>query len=231
MATGQNFNIYLLRTSRFSLRGIVMLKRFFDVLVASLALVLFLPLMAVVALLVLITMGRPILFKQERLGYRERTFTLVKFRTMRNARGKNGQPLPDSERLTPLGGFLRRTSLDELPQLWNVLRGDMSLVGPRPLYTHYLPYYSERERLRHTVRPGITGLAQVKGRNSLSWDERLELDVQYVERQSFWLDLNILVQTVLKVLRRDGVIVVPGAVQGPLDVCRRNKVTETNPGR
>lgn len=202
-----------------------MAKRLMDILVSSVLLIFFLPVMALIAFLILLTMGRPILFKQERLGYMERPFTLLKFRTMRNAYAGDGRPLPDAERLTRLGAFLRRTSLDELPQLWNVLRGDMSLVGPRPLFPHYLPYYTERERLRHTVRPGITGLAQIEGRNHLSWDERLELDVQYVERQSLWMDLQILFRTVYRVLRRDGVIVIPGMVQGPLDVVRRNNIT------
>lgn len=198
-----------------------MAKRVLDIFLASLALVMFLPVMGFTALLIVLTMGTPVLFRQERLGYRERLFTLVKFRTMREAVAKDGQPLPDSERLTAVGAFLRRTSLDELPQLWNVIRGDMSLVGPRPLFPRYLPYYTERERLRHTVRPGITGLAQVRGRNNLSWDERLELDVQYVEQKSLLLDLKILVETVKKTLARQDVVVVPGEVLGPLDVHRK----------
>lgn len=198
-----------------------MLKRSVDVFLASLMLMVSLPLMALIALMILVTMGRPILFRQERIGYQERRFILYKFRTMHNQHTKDGRPLSDSERLTSVGAFLRRTSLDELPQLWNVIRGDMSLVGPRPLFPHYLPYYTERERLRHTVRPGITGLAQVEGRNYLSWDDRLELDVRYVEQQSFWLDVKILFRTAFQVLRREGVIVIPGTVQGPLDVCRQ----------
>jgi len=202
-----------------------MLKRTFDLVVASVALVILLPVMAIVALAIRVTMGSPVLFRQERLGYRERVFTLLKFRTMHNSMAKDGRLLPDSQRLTPFGVFLRKTSLDELPQLWNVIRGDMSLVGPRPLFPRYLPYYTERERLRHTVRPGITGLAQVEGRNNLSWDERLELDVQYVERWSLWLDINILFRTVYKVFRREGVIVVPGTAQSPLDVCRHGRRT------
>jgi lipopolysaccharide/colanic/teichoic acid biosynthesis glycosyltransferase len=177
-------------------------KRLLDVVVAGLALVPSAPLMAAVALLVRAGLGRPVLFRQVRPGRYGRPFTLLKFRTMTEARDACGVLLPDAQRLTPLGRVLRRASLDELTQLWNVLRGDMSLVGPRPLLTEYLPYYTERERLRHLVRPGITGLAQVSGRNRLPWDRRLEVDVQYVERLSLRLDLHILVRTALKVLRR-----------------------------
>jgi len=139
---------------------------------------------------------------------------------MRDTMGADGQLLPDIERLSRAGTFLRKTSLDELPQLWNVLRGDMSLVGPRPLFMSYLPCYTERERKRHLVRPGITGLAQVRGRNVLPWDERLELDVQYVERMNFLLDLRILVKTAVKVLLRRDIIEAPGTVQGPLTAYR-----------
>lgn len=171
-------------------------KLLFDVVVALTVLVLFAPVMAVVALTIWLTMGRPILFRQVRPGYRARPFTLLKFRTMREAYGPDGRPLPDSRRLTAVGRFLRRTSLDELPQLWNVLRGEMSIVGPRPLLPEYLPCYTERERLRFTARPGLTGWAQVNGRNSLAWDERLEKDAWYAERWSPWLDLEILARTV-----------------------------------
>ena len=150
----------------------------------------------------------------------ERPFTLVKFRTMRDAWDINGNLLPDQERVTPFGTFLRKTSLDELPPLWNVVRGEMSLIGPRPLFVRYLPYYTERERIRHNVRPGITGLAQVMGRNTLLWDDRLELDVQYVERQSLALDFWILVRTIIKVFKRENVFVVPGLQQPPLDIAR-----------
>lgn len=198
-----------------------MLKRILDIVVSALGLLVLSPLMATIALLILVTMGRPVLFKQERVGYLERTFTLLKFRTMREAFDKDGRPLPDAERITPLGTFLRRTSLDELPQLWNVLRGDMSLVGPRPLLPRYLPYYTPRERLRHRVRPGITGLAQVRGRNNLSWDERLELDVTYVEEHNLLLDLKIIMETVVQTLQRKNVVVIPGQVLKPLDECRK----------
>lgn len=176
--------------------------------------------MLLVAAGVALTTGRPVLFRQLRVGRGERTFTLLKFRTMTVAEGPDGQPLPDVERVTPFGAFLRRTSLDELPQLINVLRGDMSLVGPRPLFVRYLPYYTERERQRHSIRPGITGLAQISGRNQLLWDERLELDVKYVENRSFCLDLLILIRTAARLWSRGDVIVIPGLVQRPLDQVR-----------
>lgn len=159
----------------------------------------------VVAAAVRLRLGTPVLFRQPRPGLGGRAFTLVKFRTMRDARGPTGELLPDADRLTPFGRRLRATSLDELPELWNVLRGDMSLVGPRPLLTRYLTRYSERHRRRHDVRPGLTGLAQVSGRNALTWPARLDLDVEYVRRCSPALDVAILGRTVLGVLRRDGI--------------------------
>jgi lipopolysaccharide/colanic/teichoic acid biosynthesis glycosyltransferase len=155
-------------------------------------------------------MGRPLIFRQQRIGRGERTFMIVKFRTMSGARANDGRLLPDSERLTNLGRLLRVTSLDELPQLWNIIRGDMSFIGPRPLLVSYLPYYTQRERLRHTVRPGVTGLAQINGRNELEWDVRLALDVEYVERQSLGLDLYIAIVTIVKVLRRRNVTPIAG---------------------
>ena len=154
-------------------------------------------------------MGSPILFRQRRPGLKGRPFQMIKLRTMLDAVDSSGQPLPDSERLTGLGKFLRSTSLDEFPAFWNVIKGEMSLVGPRPLLMEYLPLYNERQARRHDVKPGITGWAQVNGRNAVSWDEKFELDVWYVENQSFWLDLKILFQTVWKVIRRDG-IAAPG---------------------
>jgi len=157
------------------------------------------------ALVVRITLGGPVLFRQVRPGLHGRPFRMIKFRTMTDARDADGALLPDAQRLTPLGRFLRATSLDELPELWNVIRGDMSLVGPRPLLMEYLPLYSAEQARRHEVRPGVTGWAQVNGRNSLSWERRLEMDVWYVDHQSFWLDLRILVMTVGKVVRRDGI--------------------------
>ncbi|WP_052437031.1 sugar transferase [Georgenia sp. SUBG003] len=173
-----------------------------DVGVAALALAAAAPVMAVVAVLVRRDLGSPVLFRQERPGRGGEVFTLVKFRSMRDAAETPGDD--DAARLTRFGTALRATSLDELPTLWNVLRGDMSLVGPRPLRTHYLPLYSPRQARRHEVRPGVTGLAQVSGRNSLDWDERLELDVRYVETRSFWLDLRLLARTAAVVLSGTG---------------------------
>lgn len=182
-----------------------MLKRSMDFLAACVGLVALAPLIAGVVALVFCAMGRPILFAQRRPGKRGRLFTLYKFRTMADAVDDAGEPLPDAERLTPAGRLMRRYSLDELPQLWNVLRGDMSLVGPRPLLVEYLPLYSAEQVRRHEVCPGITGWAQVNGRNAQSWEERLRLDVWYVDHRSFWLDLRILFLTFMKILRSDGV--------------------------
>ena len=181
------------------------MKRAFDLLVVILAAPLWLPLAALVALLVRVKLGAPVLFRQPRPGRHGQVFELVKFRTMADTRGADGRLRPDAERLTPFGRWLRSTSLDELPELWNVLRGDMSLVGPRPLLVQYLGRYSPRQARRHEVRPGLTGLAQVMGRNALSWEERFEWDVRYVEQRGFWLDLRILALTVGAVLFRRGV--------------------------
>jgi lipopolysaccharide/colanic/teichoic acid biosynthesis glycosyltransferase len=181
------------------------IKRIFDVLVSAAALVALLPVIVVVALLVHRRLGSPVLFRQTRPGKGGKPFQMVKFRTMLDALDAQGNLLPDSERMTPLGQFLRTTSLDELPELWNVLKGDMSLVGPRPLLMEYLPLYSKEQYRRHDVRPGVTGWAQVNGRNSISWDEKFKLDVWYVNNQSLWLDLKILFLTVKKVLVRDGI--------------------------
>lgn len=183
----------------------IMLKRIFDVFVAGLLLIVFSPALAVLAGLVRGKLGSPVLFRQERPGKNARPFTLVKFRTMTDRRDETGQLLSDAERLTTFGRFLRASSLDELPELWNVLRGDMSLVGPRPLRMDYLPLYSPEQARRHEVRPGITGWAQVNGRNATTWPERLRQDVWYVDHQSFWLDLKILWNTAAKVIRRDGI--------------------------
>ncbi|HEY6240662.1 MAG TPA: sugar transferase [Burkholderiales bacterium] len=182
-----------------------MLKRGMDFLAACLGLVALAPLIAVVAVLVLCAIGRPILFAQRRPGKQGRLFTLYKFRTMADTIDAAGEPLPDAERLTPAGRFTRRYSLDELPQLWNVFRGDMSLVGPRPLLVEYLPLYSAEQARRHEVRPGITGWAQVNGRNAQSWEERLRLDVWYVDHRSLWLDLRILSLTFMKIFCSEGV--------------------------
>ncbi len=181
------------------------MKRLFDLLLVVVTLPLWLPLLALLALLVWGVEGRPVLFRQERIGWRDATFMLLKFRTMRLGEGS------DSERLTRFGGWLRSSSLDELPQLLNVLRGEMSLVGPRPLPVRYLPRYSSEQRRRHEVRPGITGWAQVKGRNLLTWPERLALDVWYVTHRSFRLDLKILWLTVIKVVRREGIAAATAA--------------------
>lgn len=182
-----------------------MLKRSFDLACAALLLAALLPAMLLVALAIRLRMGSPVLFRQERPGLGGRLFIVYKFRTMRLATDARGEPLPDGERLTALGAFLRRTSLDELPQLFNVLRGDMSLVGPRPLLVEYLPLYSARQARRHDVRPGITGWAQVNGRNATSWPQRFELDLWYVEHAGFGLDLKILWLTVAKVFSGAGV--------------------------
>lgn len=179
-------------------------KRCLDLIGALGGLIVLAPIFALVALAVWLRMGRPILFRQMRAGYNEEPFRLLKFRTMTNGRSPNGELLSDSERLTPLGRFLRSTSLDELPQLINVLCGNLSLVGPRPLPLRYLPRYSERQKLRHRVRPGITGLAQVNGRNQLEWEQRLELDVQYCEQISLRMDLKILAATAREVALRRG---------------------------
>ena len=180
-------------------------KRALDVIVGLLVLALVSPLVAVLGGVVRSLLGRPVFFRQPRPGLRGLPFTLLKFRTMTNARDESGRPLPDAARLTPFGLFLRATSLDELPELWNVVRGDMSLVGPRPLLTQYLARYTTEQSRRHDVRPGITGWAQVNGRNALTWEERFRLDVWYVDHLSCWLDLKILVLTPWKILLREGI--------------------------
>lgn len=182
-----------------------MAKRWIDIIIAVTALVIFGPALLVLALIVAMKLGTPVLFTQDRPGLGGRIFRLFKFRTMTDARDESGQLLPDSERLTAFGRFMRSASLDELPELWNVLRGDMSLVGPRPLLVEYLERYTPEQARRHEVRPGITGWAQVNGRNALSWEERFALDVWYVDNRSLWLDVKILAMTVSKVLRREGV--------------------------
>jgi lipopolysaccharide/colanic/teichoic acid biosynthesis glycosyltransferase len=180
-------------------------KRALDLLLTTLMAVLLAPIMAVAAMFVLFGLGRPVLFRQRRPGKGGRPFELLKFRTMREATDDTRRPLPDAERLTAFGKFLRRTSLDELPELWNVLRGDMSLVGPRPLLMEYLPLYSPEQARRHEVRPGVTGLAQVSGRNALTWEGKFRLDVQYVEHYSLTLDMKLLLQTVRAVVTARGV--------------------------
>jgi len=181
------------------------IKRAFDITVAAAALLVASPLLLLVAIAVRVNLGSAVLFRQQRPGLHGRPFTMVKFRTMRDAIGRDGRPLPDADRLTTFGKLLRSTSLDELPELWNVLRGEMSLVGPRPLLMEYLDRYTPEQSRRHDVRPGVTGWAQVHGRNALSWEERFRLDVWYVEHRSLRLDLHILLRTITIVLRRTGV--------------------------
>lgn len=201
-------------------------KRALDMVVALLGLVVAAPLIAVLYLLVRWRLGAPALFRQTRPGLDERPFVLVKFRTMTDAKTPDGRLLPDAERLTPFGRFLRKTSADELPELWNVLKGNMSLVGPRPLLPEYLPWYTSRESSRHSVRPGMTGLAQVSGRNLLGWDERLECDAVYVEKLSLSLDLWILWRTVTTVLAPSKVAVDTARSEGNLARIRAGMATQ-----
>lgn len=182
-----------------------MIKRAFDMLASLVGLTLLLPMLALLSLWIMFFLGRPILFAQTRPGYQGKPFRMVKFRTMLEAHGPDGLPLPDELRQTKLGCFLRSTSLDELPELWNVLKGDMSLVGPRPLLMDYLSLYTPEQARRHEARPGITGWAQINGRNAISWEEKFALDVWYVDNRSFWLDLRILLLTARQVLVRDGI--------------------------
>jgi len=198
-----------------------MIKRSFDIAGSLLGLLLLSPVIAIVAWQVRRNLGAPVFFRQTRPGLNGKPFQMVKFRTMRDAFDEDGKPLPDSERITPFGRFLRSTSLDELPELWNVLKGDMSLVGPRPLLMEYMDYYTEEEMLRHTVRPGVTGLAQVTGRNATTWNDRLAYDIQYVKTQTLWLDIKIIFKTIHQVFKREGVVVVPSEVYQKLSDERR----------
>ena len=182
-----------------------MIKRTLDILGASFGLIVFSPILIVVSLMIRREMGSPVLFRQTRPGRHGKPFQMIKFRTMRDAIDADGRPLPDAERLTKLGRFLRASSLDELPELWNVLKGEMSLVGPRPLLMEYLPLYSPEQARRHEVRPGVTGWAQVNGRNAISWDQKFALDVWYVDNRSLWLDLKIIWLTIRKVIKRDDI--------------------------
>lgn len=180
-------------------------KRIFDLCLTVPAFIILSPVMGVTAVLVAVKLGRPVLFTQQRPGYQEKIFKMYKFRSMTDARDEHGELLPDEVRLTPFGEKLRSTSLDELPELLNILKGDMSLVGPRPLLVQYLPLYNKRQHRRHEVRPGITGLAQINGRNSISWEEKFEYDVQYAEHLTFKEDIRILFETVSTVFRREGI--------------------------
>ena len=181
------------------------MKRTFDILISSFLLTLFFPLLLVVSLMVFLKLGVPVFFKQDRPGLNGKIFQMVKFRTMQDNVDKHGKSLPDAKRLTPFGESLRSTSIDELPGLWSVFKGDMSLVGPRPLLVEYLPLYSKEQARRHNVRPGITGWAQVNGRNAISWEDKFKYDVWYVDNQGFWLDLKILLLTIKKVFLKDGI--------------------------
>lgn len=182
-----------------------MIKRLIDIIAASIALILLLPVIVVVCIMVKMKLGSPVFFSQERPGLQEKIFKMYKFRSMTNDKDANGRLLPDAQRLTPFGKFLRSSSLDELPELWNVLKGEMSLVGPRPLRVSYLPLYNSNQRKRHNLRPGITGWAQVNGRNTVSWEDKFDMDVWYVENQSLLLDIKIILKTLAVVLKRDGI--------------------------
>lgn len=182
-----------------------MIKRLLDIIIASIALILLSPLYAFVAYKVKRNLGSPVLFRQVRPGLHGKPFEMIKFRSMKDAVDAQGNPLPDSERLTPFGKMLRSSSLDEMPELWNVIKGDMSIVGPRPLLMEYLPLYSSEQAKRHDVRPGMTGHAQVNGRNAIGWEEKFKLDAWYVENQSVWLDFKIMLKTVKKVLAKDDI--------------------------
>jgi lipopolysaccharide/colanic/teichoic acid biosynthesis glycosyltransferase len=200
------------------------LKRFFDLTVSLLLLVILSPFLILISLIVMINIGWPVFFIQKRPGKDERIFKMIKFRTMTDQKDAKGLLLPDQLRVRKFGRFLRRTSLDELPELFNVIRGDMSFVGPRPLFIKYLPYFTEREKKRHEFKPGITGLAQVSGRNLLKWDERLEMDVQYIEKFNLWLDFKIIFRTLVNVIKQKDVLEVSSEYVPDFDDYRKNQV-------
>ncbi len=202
------------------------IKRFLDFLCGMLMVILLCWLYLIVAILVRVKLGSPVLFKQERPGKDEKIFKLYKFRTMTDARDEKGELLPDEKRLTKFGRFLRSTSLDELPEAFNIIRGDMSLIGPRPLLVSYLPYYTEEEKKRHDVRPGLSGLAQVNGRNAISWDKKLAYDVEYVSKITFWGDLKIIFQTIVKTVKRSDIQVGDGFVAGKFIDQRKARALE-----
>lgn len=197
-------------------------KRPMDFILSLLALIVLSPILLTVAVLVRFKLGSPVLFKQQRPGLHEQIFTLYKFRTMTDAKDQDGNFLPDNVRLTRFGKLLRSTSLDELPELWNILRGDMSIIGPRPLLVQYLPLYDERQRRRHDVRPGLSGLAQVNGRNAISWEEKFELDVQYVEHHTFQGDVRIILDTIKKAIVREGISSGSSETMEPFEGSRGN---------
>lgn len=204
------------------------IKRLLDIVLSGLAMILLSPVYLILAILIRIKLGSPIIFHQERPGKDEKIFTLCKFRTMTDERDENGRLLPDHVRLTKFGKLLRSTSLDELPELFNILKGDMSIIGPRPLLVTYLPYYTEEERLRHSVRPGLTGLAQVSGRNYLDWDRRLQKDVEYVKNLSFWMDLKVIFMTIKVVLVKEHVAEDTNYVEGNFAEIRKAKSVAQN---
>lgn len=199
-------------------------KRILDIIISFSVLLIFSPILLLVALLVRVNLGSPVIFKQARPGKDEKIFYMYKFRSMSDARDENGNLLPDAERLTKFGRLLRSSSLDELPELFCILKGDMSLIGPRPLTVAYLPYYTDEERLRHSVRPGLTGLAQVNGRNNLSWEERFAYDIHYVQNISLKMDIQILLQTVGKVLKSEDIVVCGENQLRDFDVERKEKL-------
>ena len=200
------------------------IKRLLDLVISLTALVLLSPILLIVAILVRVRLGSPVIFHQDRPGYHEKIFGLCKFRSMTDERDGNGNLLPDEVRLTKFGRLLRSTSLDELPELWNILKGDMSLIGPRPLLVSYLPYYTKEEQLRHTVRPGLTGWAQVNGRNHVDWDKRIALDVEYVRNMSFVMDLKIFFLTVKKVFVRENIEVDTNKAEGNFAEIRKARL-------
>lgn len=200
------------------------IKRLLDIVISLTALVVLSPVLLIVAILVRCKLGSPVIFHQQRPGYNEKIFKLCKFRTMTDERDENGELLPDAVRLTKFGRMLRATSLDELPELWNILKGDMSIIGPRPLLVSYLPYYTEEEKLRHTVRPGLTGLAQVSGRNLLDWDKRFATDVKYVKNLTFAMDVRIFFLTIKKVFVRENIEVDTNQVEGNFAEIRKAKM-------
>lgn len=201
-------------------------KRLADIIISLTALVILSPVMILLAILIRIKLGSPVIFTQERPGRKEQIFKLYKFRSMTNARDENGELLPDEIRLTRFGKLLRSTSLDELPELFNVLKGDMSLIGPRPLLVKYLPWYTDEERHRHDVRPGLTGLAQVNGRNALNWEDRFAYDLEYIRHLTFFTDIKIICMTVGKVLKRSGALSGADQTVADFDVYRKEQTTE-----
>jgi lipopolysaccharide/colanic/teichoic acid biosynthesis glycosyltransferase len=200
------------------------IKRLLDIIISGVALIILSPVLLIVAVLVRIKLGSPVIFHQQRPGYKEKIFGLCKFRSMTDERDENGELLPDEVRLTSFGKKLRSTSLDELPELWNIFKGDMSIIGPRPLLVSYLPYYIGEEKLRHQVRPGLTGWAQVNGRNSVDWDKRIALDVEYVKNISFTMDAKIFFLTIKKVFVHDGIAVDTSKTEGNFAKIRQERL-------